>query len=274
MIDVSNHVFGFDLIASAKVLQIPQSCGMMDMEKNFFDKDVRFVSPFLSNKVKGVSGMGDTVLEIERKCPTSVQICSAMHQSEMTKEVKRVNEKEIIRLLQRRDESALSAVKAQYGQLCRQLALQILGNTEDAEECMNDTLLKLWNSIPPAEPQYLKAYLCTTLRNLALNRLEADRAAKRGGDQVPMVLEELAEVMHSDQDVAADVEGKLLVEYVRKFVRQLPNKQQRVFMQRYFYMMQMNEIAAENGMTENSVTVMLHRLRGKLHDAMRKEQYL
>ena len=81
-------------------------------------------------------------------------------------------------------------------------------------------------------------------------------------------------MMRSDQDVAADVEGKLLAEQVRGFVKKLPDKQQRVFMQRYFYMMQTNEIAAENGMTENSVTVMLHRLRNKLRDTLRKEQYL
>ena len=218
--------------------------------------------------------MRDTVLQLERNYPKMTQNASAMFQSGKTKEVNSVNEKKIIRLLQQRDESALSAVKAQYGQLCRQLAMQILGNAEDAEECLNDALLKLWNSIPPAEPEYLKAYLCSTLRNLALNRLEAERAAKRGGDQVPVVLEELAEVIQSGQNVAADVEGKLLAEYVREFVRQLPEKQQRVFMQRYFYMMQLNEIAAENSMTENSVTVMLHRLRGKLHDALRKEQYL
>lgn len=218
--------------------------------------------------------MRDTVLQIGKTRLNNPQSHLGVLHSEKTKEVKNVNEKEIIRLLQQRDESALSAVKMQYGQLCRQLAMQILGNAEDAEECINDALLKLWNSIPPAEPEYLKAYLCTTLRNLALNRLEAERAAKRGGNRVPIVLEELAEVMHSDQDVAADVEGKLLAEYLRKYVRQLPEKQQRIFMQRYFYMMQVNEIAAENGMTENSVTVMLHRLRGKLHDALRKEQYL
>ena len=190
------------------------------------------------------------------------------------KEVDGVNDRKIIQMLFQRDEAAIAAVKERYGLLCRQLALQILGNAEDAEECLNDALLKLWNSVPPAEPEYLKAYLAATVRNLALNRLQAERAAKRGGDQVPLVMEELAEVMQSDQDVAADVEGRILIEYVRGFVRTLPDKQQRIFMQRYFYMMKLNEIAAENGMTENSVTVMLHRLRNKLHDLLRKEKYL
>ena len=180
---------------------------------------------------------------------------------------------EIIGLLQKRDESALSVIKEQYGALCRQLAFRILANEEDTDECLNDALLRLWNSIPPAEPEYLKAYLSATVRNLALNRRQADRTAKRGGDQVPLVLDELAEVTPDSQDVAADVEQRLLWEAVRKYIRQLSESQQKIFMQRYYYMMQLSEIAEENGVSENSVTVTLHRLRKKLQDTLRKEEY-
>ena len=217
--------------------------------------------------------MKDAAIQIQNHYPEISVRNSAPILSYKVKGVNRVREQEIIRLLQQRDESALTAVKEQYGALCRQLAMQILGNAEDADECLNDALLKLWNSIPPQEPEYLKAYLAA-VRNLALNRLEAERAVKRGGDQVPLVLEELSEVMQGSQNVAEDVERRLLIEHVRAFVRKLPDKQQRIFMQRYFYMMQLNEIAAENGLTENSVTVTLHRLRKKLHDTLRKEQYL
>lgn len=185
-----------------------------------------------------------------------------------------MNDTEIIGLLQKRDEAAISAVKEQYGPLCRQLALQILGNEQDADECLNDALLKLWNSIPPAEPEFLKAYLAATVRNLALNRRKAEHSIKRGGNQVPLVLDELAEVAPSAQDVTADVEQRLLQETIRAFIRALPDKQQRIFMQRYFYMMQLREIADENGISENSVTVTLHRLRRKLQDTLRKEQYI
>ena len=190
------------------------------------------------------------------------------------KGVNSVNDTEIIGLLQKRDEAAISAVKEQYGPLCRQLALQILGNEQDADECLNDALLKLWNSIPPAEPEFLKAYLAATVRNLALNRRKAEHSIKRGGNQVPLVLDELAEVAPSAQDVTADVEQRLLQETIRAFIRALPDKQQRIFMQRYFYMMQLREIADENGISENSVTVTLHRLRRKLQDTLRKEQYI
>ena len=185
-----------------------------------------------------------------------------------------VKDTEIIRLLWQRDESALSAVKEQYGALCRQLAYQILGSEEDADECLNDALFKLWNSVPPATPEYLRAYLAATVRNLALDRLDAQRTAKRGGNQIPLVLEELAEVTADAHDVEAETELRQLWSAIKVFLQAYPERQQIMFLQRYYYMMPLGEIAAEQGMTENNVTVTLHRLRKKLQAFLRKEQYV
>ena len=190
------------------------------------------------------------------------------------KGVNGMNDSEIIRLLQARDERALAVIKEQYGALCTQIALQILGSSEDAEECLSDGLFKIWNSIPPAEPEYLKAYLAAAVRNAALDRLDAQCAAKRGGTQIPLVLDELAEVTADAQDVEADAELHQLWEAIRSFLEKQPRRQQKLFMQRYYYMMPLGEIAVNNGLSENSVTVTLHRLRKKLHEALRKEQYL
>lgn len=181
---------------------------------------------------------------------------------------------EIIRLLWQRDESALTAVKNQYGALCRQLAYQILGNAEDADECLNDALFKLWNSVPPATPEYLRAYLAATVRNLALDRLDAQRTAKRGGDQIPLVLDELAEVTADAQNVEAETELRQLWGVIKAFLTKHPERQQIMFMQRYYYMMSIREIAAEHGTSENTVTVTLHRLRKELQAVLRKEQYI
>ena len=181
---------------------------------------------------------------------------------------------EIIRLLWQRDESALSAVKEQYGALCRQLAFQILGNSEDADECLNDALFKLWNSVPPASPEYLRAYLAATVRNLALDKLDAQHTAKRGGDQIPLVLEELAEVTADAQDVEAETELRELWNAVKGFLQAYPERQQIMFLQRYYYMMPVSAIAAENGTSENNVMVTLHRLRKKMQAVLRKEQYV
>ncbi len=190
------------------------------------------------------------------------------------KGVSGMNDSEIIRLLQQRDERALSVIKEQYGVLCSRIAFQILGSEEDAEECLNDGLFKIWNSIPPAEPEYLRAYLATAVRNVALDRQDSKNAAKRGGTQVPLVLEELAEVTADAQDVVADAELHQLWDVIRSFLVRQPERHQKLFMQRYYYMMPVSEIADRNGLSVSNVNVILLRLRKKLQTVLRKEQYI
>ena len=185
-----------------------------------------------------------------------------------------MNDSEIIRLLQQRDERALSVIKEQYGVLCSRIAFQILGSEEDAEECLNDGLFKIWNSIPPAEPEYLRAYLAAAVRNVALDRQDSKNAAKRGGTQVPLVLEELAEVTADAQDVVADAELHQLWDVIRSFLVRQPERHQKLFMQRYYYMLPVSEIADRNGLSVSNVNVILLRLRKKLQTVLRKEQYI
>ena len=188
--------------------------------------------------------------------------------------MKKVHDNEIIKLLQERDETALAVIKQQYGALCRQIAMQVLDCDEDADECLNDALLNLWCSIPPAKPDYLRAYLSAAVRNIALDRLASNQAVKRGGSQVPLVLEELSEIAAEGQDVASEVELRQLWDAIHAFLKRENVRNQKLFMQRYYYMMPLKEIAAENGLSENSVTVTLHRLRNKLMEHLRKEHFL
>ena len=99
-----------------------------------------------------------------------------------------MQEHEILTLFHARDEAAIRAVDEQLGGLCRSIARQILGTEEDAEECWNDVLLRLWNAIPPAKPSHLTAYVCTVTRNAALDRYDRSNAAKRGSSQIPALL--------------------------------------------------------------------------------------
>lgn len=185
-----------------------------------------------------------------------------------------MKDSEIISRLEQREESALSAIAAAYGSLGRQIALRILGSEEDTEECLNDALLRLWNSIPPAKPKYLKAYYSAVVRNTALNRYTYDRAEKRGSAEVALVLDELSEVLADGTDVQAQAEAAMLEESIRQFLRKQNPMQQKIFMQRYFYMMTAPEIAAGLGITENRVTVTLHRMRLKLREHLKKEAFL
>ena len=118
-----------------------------------------------------------------------------------------MTEKELLRLFQQRDERALRAAEAQYGRLCCTMAYRILGDRQDAEECANDVLMKLWNAIPPAEPRSLTAFVSGITRNLALDRLSAIRAAKRGGGELAAALDELARI--PEYKVCAVAIGKI-----------------------------------------------------------------
>lgn len=185
-----------------------------------------------------------------------------------------MTDSEIIRKLEARDETALQDITEQYGKLGKQIAMRILGSTEDAEECTNDALLRIWNTIPPAKPLYLKAYYSAAVRNIALNRRAYDKAQKRNTAVVSVVLDELSEVLPDTQDVEAETDATLLNEAVRGFLRKQNKLQQTVFMQRYYYMMTCAEIAEGLGVSENRVNVILHRLRKKLQAYLRKGAFL
>lgn len=180
----------------------------------------------------------------------------------------------IIQKLEARDESALQDISAEYGNLGRQIAMRILDNPQDAEECINDALLRIWNSIPPAKPKYLKAYFSAAVRNTSLNRYSYDHADKRCASEVCFVLDELAEVLADRQNVEAETEASMLDEAVRRFLKKQSSLNQKIFLQRYYYMMTCPEIAAGLGISENRVNVALYRMRQKLGDYLRKEQYI
>jgi RNA polymerase sigma-70 factor (ECF subfamily) len=185
-----------------------------------------------------------------------------------------MKDSEIIHRLEQRDESVLSRISDAYGNLGRQIAMRILGSEADTDECLNDALLRIWNSIPPAKPQYLKAYYSAVVRNTALNRHTYNNAEKRGAAEISLVLDELSEVLADAQDVEAQAEASMLGACIRQFLDKQKAVRQKIFMQRYFYMMTDSEIAAGLGMTVNSVTVTLHRMRQKLREHLEQEGYL
>jgi len=110
-----------------------------------------------------------------------------------------MDDEKIVQLYWDRDERAIPATAEKYGNYCNAIAENILANREDAEECVNDTYLRAWNSMPPHRPGILSAFLGKITRNLALNRLRQNGAEKRGGGAVNAVLEEIGEFL-SDAD--------------------------------------------------------------------------
>ena len=185
-----------------------------------------------------------------------------------------IDDKRILLMLNHRDERALKESAELYGALCRSVARSILGSDEDAEECLNDALLQIWNAIPPADPENYCAYLMKTVRNLALNRYKAQHREKRGGGQVSQALDELAEIFPAEENVERELEQRELLNTVTEFLQDLPEKQRNLFIYRYWQSEAVADLAALFGMTENHVKVTLALLRKRLQKHLRKEGLL
>lgn len=170
---------------------------------------------------------------------------------------------QIVQLYWDRDEAAISATADKYGAYCDAVARNILGDPEDAAECVNDTYLRAWNAIPPHRPQALSTFLGKITRNLALNRYRYGRAEKRS--RLPAVLEELSCVA-GGEDAEQALDRQALVEALNDFLAGLSPRKRTIFLCRYWYLDSVAEIGARLGMTENHVSVTLRRLRRKLRD--------
>ncbi len=170
----------------------------------------------------------------------------------------------IIQLYWDRDERAVAETVQKYGGYCAAIAQNILGSKEDAEECVNDTCLRAWNAIPPQKPNVLSAFLGRITRNLALNRYRRSAAEKRGGKEVPAVLDELAELVSDKSDIEQKIDQRELLSAVNCFLSTLASGKRCLFLRRYWYFDSISSIAARFHMTENSVSVTLNRIRHKL----------
>jgi len=178
-----------------------------------------------------------------------------------------IDDKRILLMLNNREEQALKATTAEYGALCKAVALDILGNEQDAEECIND-------AIPPAKPENYRAYLLKILRNIALDKLKAKHRDKRGGSQYAEALDELAEILPAVQNTEDTVEQREMLEAVSRFLAALPDVQRNLFVRRYWRFASFSELASDYSMTENRVQVTLSRLRKRLQRYLRKEGLL
>ena len=179
---------------------------------------------------------------------------------------------QIIELYWKRDASAIQETKIKYGKICFQIANHVIGVKEDAEECENDTYWTAWKQIPPTRPQYLAAYLCRIVRNLALKRMEYIHAKKRTPD-VCVAFEELEDVIPDDR-IAPDRELDDIGRIISEFLHTEKKMARRIFMRRYFFCDTISEIAWRYGMQENTVKSVLFRTRNRLHTYLKKEGIL
>ena len=145
-----------------------------------------------------------------------------------------MEDKQIVALYLARSETAIRETERKYGHYCHAIAYGILQNGQDAEEVVNDTYLRLWQSIPPHEPDPLKPYIATVSRRLALDVYDEKHARKRYG-QVTVLLDELAECIAAPSDVESEYEARELERSLDRFVRSLPSRDANIFLRRYFF---------------------------------------
>jgi RNA polymerase sigma-70 factor (ECF subfamily) len=184
-----------------------------------------------------------------------------------------LEDSEIVSLFVRRDERAIAETEARYGRLLRSVCEAVLGSREDAEECVSDAMLSLWNTIPPKRPDRLGAYAAKIARNAALTRLERNTAQKRTGGL--LVFDELEDCLPDTADgPSAWADSAAIRAAVNSFLSSQKPLHRVVFVRRYFFFDTEKEIAARTGLSEGNVRTLLSRLRGRLAERLEKEDLI
>lgn len=179
----------------------------------------------------------------------------------------------IVDLYWERSENAISETSTKYGKYCYSIAYGILTNAEDADESVNDTYLDAWNAMPPHRPSILSTFLGKITRRLSIDKWRIHSAGKRGGGELPLVLDELQDCIASSTDLEEGVEQRELIDAINGFLSRLPINQRDVFVSRYWFISPVRKIAQKFDMSESNVKTMLFRTRQKLFVYLREEGY-
>ena len=181
-----------------------------------------------------------------------------------------MDDKKIIELFFARDEKAISETEKKYGKLARYVASNILSSREDAEECVNDALLALWNSIPPDKPEPFLPYVAARVKNIAISKSRANNAWKRGGN-VQIVNDEILSTISDGHTLSEYYESRTAGKVINDFIGKLSKSERKVFILRYWYRASDRSIMEETGFSQSKIKSMLARLRARLSKELEKE---
>lgn len=170
----------------------------------------------------------------------------------------------IIQLYWDRNDQAIQATSEKYGHYCKSIAKNILNSEEDAEECVNDTYLSAWNSMPTHWPEQLSTFLGKITRNLSFNKYKRDHAEKRGSGEIALVLDELMDCVSDTDSLEQIIDYQELIKAINSFVRSLSREKRNIFVRRYWYADPVSEIAKDYGMLQGSISKTLERTRKQL----------
>ena len=184
-----------------------------------------------------------------------------------------IDDEKIIELFFERSEQAIRELDAKYGKVCHKLSYNILSSRQDAEECVSDAYLGVWNAIPPAKPDPLLTYLCKIVRNISLNAYYRKDAAKRSS-RCTAAMEEIEDRIASPNTVEAEIEAKELSRIIEAFLDTLSAENRVIFMRRYWFADSYTDIAVFVGLSEKNISVRLSRIRRKLRQYLIEREVL
>ena len=171
----------------------------------------------------------------------------------------------ILELYWERSEEAITETQTKYGRYCHRIAKNILNSDEDAEECVNDSYLGVWNAIPPTRPNPLLTYVLKIVRNMSLNRYHKNHAQKRDSSY-DLAVEELENVLAASESVEANLETAEITAAIESFLEEQKPLNRVIFVRRYWFYDSYMQIAKRTGLSEKNVSVKLTRMREKLKD--------
>lgn len=182
-----------------------------------------------------------------------------------------LSDEEIIALYWDRDEQAISRTDEKYKKFLLSVAFNIVFDDQDCEECLNDTYIDAWNSMPPSKPALLQAFLATIMRRTAIDRYKSRKRQKRIASELTVSLSELEEIIADESDSSAETDE--LAHLLSDFVRSLPDRKMYIFMSRYYFARPIGEIASLLCCSESTVNKEIAAIKRELKEKLMKEGY-
>lgn len=184
-----------------------------------------------------------------------------------------MGDEEIIALFFERSEEAIKRLDEKYGRICHRIASNILRNRQDAEECVNDAYLGVWNAVPPHKPEPLSTFLFRIIRNVSIARYHKNTAKKRNSFY-DVTLSETEEIMSFSSNPEDEIDGKLLTRMIESFLDGLDEENRVIFIRRYWFCDSYDEIAELTGLSVKNVSVKLTRMRKKLKEYLSSQEVI
>lgn len=184
-----------------------------------------------------------------------------------------ISDEQIVALFWQRDEQAINETDFKYKRFLLSVAYNIVNDTSDSEECLNDTYLDAWNSIPPAKPTLLQAFLATIMRRNAIDCYKARKRQKRIASELTVALSEVENLVADEDDVYSEADAKELGRTISAFVRSLSDRRMYIFMSRYYLARPIKEISKLLNCSESTVNKEIAAIKRDLFESLKKEGY-